>query len=260
MARCCSVALAGIPGVAKMFFSLSFIVYWSLQMYVKISGNMCILPRMIVENTLYRAFRLIIAPNRPRSVWQNGCSYHIFLLAPVCNMALAAGARQWLPCPLCHARSRFLAVCGRAGVPSGRPPLCCHFCQIVSSSRPAAQPLGCQRVAVWAVLNGKTARFAAPNGRFCGLVRAVSPVRNGMAWAASRRCNYFVSCFRKAAGWLAVILCNASQALGPRLPRLVGLRHRPRQRPVGTATMIRLCGPRRHAGACGRGDCAPRPA
>ena len=37
-----------------------------------------------------------------------------FLLAPACNMALAAGARQWLPCPLCHARSRFLAVGGRA--------------------------------------------------------------------------------------------------------------------------------------------------
>lgn len=136
----------------------------------------------------------------------------------------------------------------------------CHFCQIVSLFRPAAQPLGCQRVAVWAVLNGKTARFAAPNGRFYGLVGAVSPVRNGMAWAASRRCNYFVSCFRKAAGWLAVILCNASQALGPRHPRLVGLRHRPRQRSVGMATMIRLCGPRRPAGACGRGDCAPRPA
>lgn len=128
-----------------------------------------------------------------------------FLLAPACNMALAAGARQWLPCPLCHARSRFLAVGGRAGVLSGRPPLCCHFSQIVSLFRPAAQPPGCQRVAVWAVLNGKTARFAAPNGRFCGLVRAVWPVRHGMAWAASRRCNYFVPCFRKAAGWLAVI-------------------------------------------------------
>ena len=128
-----------------------------------------------------------------------------FLLAPACNMALAAGARQWLPCPLCHARSRFLAVGGRAGVPLGRPPLCCHFCQIVSLFRPAAQPPGWQGVAVWAVLNGKTARFAAPNGRFCGLVRAVWPVRHGMAWAASRRCNYFVPCFRKAAGWLAVI-------------------------------------------------------
>lgn len=218
------------------------------------------MPRMIVENTLYRAFRLIIAPNRPRSVWQNGCSYHIFLLAPACNMALAVGARQWLPCPLCHARSRFLAVGGRAGVPSGRPPLCCHFSQIVSLFRPAAQPPGCQRVAVGVVLNGKTARFAAPNGRFCGLVRAVWPVRHGMAWAASRRCNYFVSCFRKAAGRLSVILCNASQALGSRLPRLVGLRHRPRQRDKVTAMRLQLCGPRRPAGAYGRGDCALRPA
>lgn len=200
MARCCSVAPAGIPGVAKMFFSLSFIVYWSLQMYVKISGKMCILPRMIVENTLYRAFRLIIAPNRPRSVWQNGCSYHIF-----CWLRRATWPWQPVPGNGCHARSRFLAVGGRAGVPSGRPPLCCHFCQIVSLFRPAAQPPGCQRVAVWAVLNGKTARFAAPNGRFCGLVRTVWPVRHGMAWAASRRCNYFVPCFRKAAGWLAVI-------------------------------------------------------
>lgn len=184
-----------------------FIVVYSLLVAAnvcKISGKMCILPRMIVENTLYRAFRLIIAPNRPRSVWQNGCSYHIFVGSGVqhglgcrCPAMVAMPA---VPCPepvFSRGWPRWRAVRQTAAV--------LPFCQIVSLFRPAAQPPGCQRVAVWAVLNGKTARFAALNGRFCGLVRAVWPVRHGMAWAASRRCNYFVPCFRKAAGWLAVI-------------------------------------------------------
>lgn len=109
----------------------------------------------------------------------------------------------WLPVPGngCHAR------CAMPGVGFYQADRRCVaiFVKSFHYFRPAAQPPGCQRVAVWAVLNGKTARFAAPNGRFCGLVRAVWPVRHGMAWAASRRCNYFVPCFRKAAGWLAVI-------------------------------------------------------
>lgn len=89
-----------------------------------------------------------------------------FLLAPACNIALDAGARQWLPCPLCHARSRFLAVGGRAGVPSGRPPLCCHFCQIVSLFSPGS-------ATAWLSEGCGLGRFEWQNGAFCSPKRAL---------------------------------------------------------------------------------------
>lgn len=165
MARCCSVAPAGIPGVAKMFFSLSFIVYWSLQMYVKISGNMCILPRMIVENTLYRAFRLIIAPNRPRSVWQNGCSYHFFV---------GSGVQHGLGC-------RCPAMVAMPAVPCPEPVfsrewLCWRAVRQTAavlsflSNRFIVSP-GC--ATVWLSVGCGLGRFEWQNGAFCCPKRAL---------------------------------------------------------------------------------------